>query len=358
MRAKISLSSRGKTDYAGNSQKIDFLYLYNGNEESSGKPQKNSDYNSLLDVGNGVIFMNYEDAGPNEFGVPTGVSTTESANFATITIYKREVWDDGEETIWHPVVVNGNPPRFTDYNVAAGRNYEYTVYPVRGNDAIRVVQRGISVKWQYWSITELHPQQDNPLKFTAAPEDVWLFKYNVEPGTQTQNLLKNKQENLTAFPKITQGPSNYLSGDVSCLLGSEMIPYEFLKESNTKLVNVDYDGVNRVEFKPEYKTVGGYTERLRYGVQLTSNQKVDMLNAWRKVCYSGNPKLLKDMKGQRFIIQIVSASNTPNNNWRGIPDSLQFSWVQIADADDYMITNDYAAGANPKTEESAAAKTK
>jgi hypothetical protein len=50
------------------------------------------------------------------------------------------------------------------------------------------------------------------------------------------------------------------------------------------------------------KTEGGYIEKMPFSDQLTSNQKVDMLEAWRKICYSGNPKLLKDSKGQKFLI--------------------------------------------------------
>jgi hypothetical protein len=45
------------------------------------------------------------------------------------------------------------------------------------------------------------------------------------------------------------------------------------------------------------RVVGGYTESFPFSEQLTSNQKVDMLEKWREICYSGNPKLLKDAKG-------------------------------------------------------------
>jgi hypothetical protein len=84
---------------------------------------------------------------------------------------------------------------------------------------------------------------------------------------------------------------------------------------------------------------GGYIERLPFNKHLTSNESIDMLNAWRKVCYSGNPKLLKDNKGQKFLIQITSSSNTPSaSTGQCIPDKIDFSWVEIGSADNIVVT--------------------
>ena len=87
------------------------------------------------------------------------------------------------------------------------------------------------------------------------------------------------------------------------------------------------------------KVRGGYTERLPFSSRLSSNQQIDMLEAWRKVCYSGNPKLLKDNKGQKFLIQIVSASNTPSLDNEGrMPETINFSWVEIGSAKNITVT--------------------
>jgi hypothetical protein len=39
----------------------------------------------------------------------------------------------------------------------------------------------VSTKWDYWSLTELHPTDDK-YTFEASYEDVWLFKYNHTPS--------------------------------------------------------------------------------------------------------------------------------------------------------------------------------
>lgn len=84
---------------------------------------------------------------------------------------------------------------------------------------------------------------------------------------------------------------------------------------------------------------GGYIEKLPFTEQLTSNESVDMLEAWRKICYSGNPKLLKDNKGQKFLVQITSSSNTPAlSTTRHIPDKIDFSWVEIGPTNNITVT--------------------
>jgi len=85
-------------------------------------------------------------------------------------------------------------------------------------------------------------------------------------------LTKNEVQTLGQFSRISHGKTNNISGEVSCLLGSEIIPMS--------------------------KT--GYIERLaqsRY-TPLSTNEKIKMLQQWRNIVYSKNPKLLRDIKGQ------------------------------------------------------------
>ena len=62
-----------------------------------------------------------------------------------------------------------------------------------------------------------------------------------------------------------------------------------------------------------------------------------MLNQWRKMAYSRNPKLLKDNKGQSWIVQIFSSSNTPYSHYVNQPDKISFSWKQINTTDKSII---------------------
>lgn len=334
MNLKFSFSPRSSQG-GGAQQQIGFFYAY-GALVGDGAPQKNNSYSSLLNEGNGILFLNYNIEG--DYKSPVGVSISSSKSYAKMSIYKREIWDGGGEQITKPVVIEGGSAVFYDFNISNGRTYEYTILP-SSQQINTVVKQAIKTNWGFWSITELHPVSGESGKYTASAEDVWIFKYNVEPGEQTQNIYKTKQDNLFYYPRFSVGAPNYVSGNISCLLGSEILPYNFVSTSSEPVYSPDY--TLAWEEKPNPHVEGGYVEKLRYAARLTSNQKIDMLNAWRKISYSPNPKLLKDMKGQKFLVQITESSNTPNQNWKSIPDVISFSWTQIGDADEITVTNDY-----------------
>ena len=178
---------------------------------------------------------------------------------------------------------------FRDFNISNGRTYQYILYPVIGGDRLVREEVIVHTGWQAWSITELHPVDNSGKKFYAGSDDVWLFNLNLESGAQAQNLSRNEQQTLGTFPRYSQGRRNYVSGDISCLLGSQVIPASYAKKKMSESGQT------------------GYVERLLFDLNPTSNEKIDMLKAWRKVVYSNNPKLLKDRAGQSFLIKIAHA---------------------------------------------------
>ena len=72
-----------------------------------------------------------------------------------------------------------------------------------------------------------------------------------------------------------------------------------------------------------------------------------MLRKWREIAFSPNPKLLKDIKGQSWIVQVISNNNTPQNFYKNQPDTISFSWKQIDDVDNIVITGDGLASPVP-----------
>ena len=224
---------------------------------------------------------------------------------------------------WEPVIINYSEKSFRDFNIKNGYSYEYILYtqinniPINqyGIKDINAGHRSVSgdiftPSWHFWSLTELIPTEtiDRTLpivqnQFKANLNNIWVFKYNAEYGQQAQNFSKNEIETLGRYSKVGFGTKNYISGDISCLLGSEIIPYTSL----------------------------GYIERLQNGVYrpLSTNEKIRMLEQWRNMAFSKNPKLLKDNKGQSWIVQIFSSSNTPYSKFIDQPDTINFSWKEI-----------------------------
>lgn len=362
MKIKVRLNAKNDNlaSVDGRGQTVDFLYLFNGNKQQGQEPTQ-IDYTTLYDTreeNDGVFFMNYSKNAKGNIGQelksPTGIGLFKVSRYNEVSIYKREVWDyelnntggitvTGGEALYHPVIVRGTDVEYYDYNIANGRTYEYVAYPYGYSDAggaesqITAQYAYIKTRWNFWSVTELHPDPSDPKHYTASPSDVWLFKYNMQPGEQTYNMKKTQQENLSRYPKVSVGTPNYVGSTITCLLGSEFVSYDLRRSEKYPFYENNSWYVGEKNFSG-----GGYVEQLRYSQRLTSNQKCDMLNAWRKVCSSGNPKLIKDIKGQKFLAQIISASNTPNQNVAYIPDSVTFQWIEIGDADAVTITSEYS----------------
>lgn len=342
--------------------------------DEKGIPQKISDVASVInDADNAqsiISLMNFTKSDD-----PKACSTEGIANIPTnlyyMSIYKKEIWFDRnlqkgfEEPLWRPVILRSSQWAFRDFNIGNNREYKYVFRPVRreSNDGFTEFEGQtfiVKTKWMGWSITELH-ETDEVGVYTASPKDVWKFRYNVSSGQQTQNISKTQQDTLSRFPIFSHGVKNAISGNVSCLLGRELM--------NADYSNIHYeyyygdvvgsDGIARKEWqwgatRGDTINLGGYRESLnRYSgscgsreyrsanglgfVDLTSNEAVDMLNKWREVCYSGNPKLLRDEKGQCFIVQISNPNNTTNETWQRRPETISFDWVEIADARDVRV---------------------
>lgn len=339
------------------SNKVDFFYGYGEYQLNSDPPTPESvpteksytqtdTYIGLISEERPLLIgMNYTEApeiNGQTIGPAVGVSKGETTTFQNVTVYKREIWEGGGESISHPVAIQSTASAFADYNVANNRLYEYTVYPEFAEEEGATMQESVSTHWQDWSLTELHPVSGKKDQYTASNSDVWIFKYNVEPSEQTQNISKTQQDNLTAYPKFSHGLKNNISSSVTALLGSEMAPYDFLTTRREYVKETDSLGNETWSWQtvrvPGYAD-GGYTERLPFSPRLTSNQKIDMLNAWRSVAYSGNPKLIKDRKGQKFLVQITGSSNTTQDTWSKQPDTITFSWVEIGSLDGVTITS-------------------
>ena len=367
---KIGISSGQKPqDFGKPSRKSRVSYLYAYNKDESSLSNRNfpaifskKKYSEIMQDKDFLFALNYtsnEEVGGLPIPPPDGIVSKELKTFPKRSIYKREVWRDNNnqvhyEKILHPVVLQNNVSRVIDYNVTTNRNYEYIIYLTdqNGNKTIqREIHFPITTKWDYWSISELHKTNEQNV-YTTSENETWLFKFNVEPGEQQQNISKSQQDTLGKYPAFSYGKKNYTTSSVSCLLGSEMLPFDFLT-TNYVLVRNEDGSVSWGLTQDTSEVYGGYTEsRWKklldqcgmdervvniFDTKITSNDSVDMLNEWKKICNSENPKLYKNSKGQSFIIQITEFSNSINESWDKQPITVNFSWTEIADTSNARI---------------------
>lgn len=385
MKIKFSIGPGEKSGVEGQTINSNFFYIStteNGIANSDGivnnptnPPQKiapenvesvlRNNLNTVLGLFN---FENVFDSEDNQIATAAaqGVSSI-SQSLYSISVYKKEIWYDREtnmpmeQDVWAPVALEETSSVIRDFNVGNNRRYKYVFRLVEKTAGSTYEYSSgtivpIKTNWQGWSIVELH-ETDDPKVFTASPKDVWKFKYNISTGAQTQNISKTQQDTLSRYPIFSHGVKNAVSGNVTCLLGREMINADYTNKEWVYKQDTSTSEPSFIwaEINGSFKNLGGYRERLGrvqsfcgtnpdylsasvLGFRnLTSNEAVDMLDKWRDVCYSGNPKLLKDQKGQTFIIQITDPSNTTNESWEKMPEEISFSWIEIADAKDCRI---------------------
>lgn len=358
-RVKVKFSGVGTSMYHDGKMSVDYTYLLqNINEDQQNYLKTHpeilpadllSRYNNQVVIGCSYQNDSQVEEGQQGLGFTPerGINTIVKNETDPVSIYKREYqeyertagYDENGKDIkeketylgsWEPVVINNTVPIVNDYNVKSDYSYQYIMYPVNATDWQVFANKEdndedngsfygdpIQTQWDFWTLCELIPQKldiDAPIVKKAYKVDtsnIWMFKYNLETGAQTQNINKNEVQTLGQFSRISHGKNNNISGEVSCLLGSEIIPY----------------------------MADNYIERLRksWVAPLSTNERTKMLQQWRKIVYSKNPKLLRDIKGQAWIVSILSGSNTPHNFYRNQPDNISFSWKQIEDINNVII---------------------
>ena len=331
---KIALPNYGK-------QKVGFINILGVFAKNAGTATP-IEYNTYRDQRQNIIaLLNYVEATDpfvihNKQGLGfLNISTTEQG----IDVFKQEIDKDGNAlTSLELVAKNLRSYKFRDYNVSNHRHYRYFIYlspteqppteqppteqpPTEQKDKKIIYKTSFDIytDWQQWRITELHPTDESMKTFTANPEDVWLFNLNIDSGAQAQNVSFNEVQTLGVYPRISQGKGNYVSGSVSCLLGSDVISVGEALKRGLSLSDA------------------GYLEMRKYSSSITSNQRVDMLKAWRKLVASKNPKLLKDREGQSFLVSLSNSTNKPMDAARLQPNTINFNWTQIGTLDGVTI---------------------
>lgn len=339
------------TVYADKGQSVNFFNVLENKDESfSTKPTEMS-YDDNVNIAlRGVALLNFSDFTKAIENLDESGNTSDDFNLIiynsqgyvpvryndemTVSIFRQEVEvekdTEGNVTnvnILTPyVLVATDVKRYhlRDYNISNNRYYRYVIYPTQlkeGNtqSALQKEEFLIENEWAGWSITELHPVDSTMKKFSVSSSDVWVFNLGVETGQQTQHFIRNEQQTLGQFSRYAQGRQNYISGNVSCYLGSQFLPANYVQKNGT------------------WQNIGGYQEKMPFSQKISSNDKVNMLLQWRKVVHSPNPKLLKDRKGQSFLITINESSNQPQDNIKYQPDKISFTWTQIGDTEGIEI---------------------
>lgn len=124
----------------------------------------------------------------------------------------------------------------------------------------------------------------------------WLFEIGLNDPTLNFNLSNNLHTSYVNYPSVSRMGSDYVSGNFSADLA--------------------YIGCPNNEFI----------------------DNISMIRAWRRFIKKYDAYLLKDLKGNVFVIQIT---DIPTLGWQEQnpmrPTSVSFNWVEVEDADKIQV---------------------
>lgn len=184
-----------------------------------------------------------------------------------------------------------------DYNVRNQQKYQYYVFKENDETISKaLLSNDIETCWWDYAILGLTPEEPENNVYKVNQNDIWLFTSNVSSDQTSQNFAKTTYKNLTQFPQVSIGKSNYATGSFSGLIG--------------------------------HVTNSGYEENAQ------------LVEKWNDFCANSQLKLFKDRKGHKYIVDITSTSANVADETREQATTVSVGWTQIADSENYIVIGD------------------
>lgn len=212
----------------------------------------------------------------------------------TFSIYRCE--NDSPEIV--PIyTTSAGQLSIVDYNVRNQQKYQYYVFK-ENDEAISkaLLSNEINTCWWDYAVIGLTPENVEENIYKVNKDDVWLFRSNVSSDQTSQNFAKTTYQNLTKFPQVSIGKSNYATGSFSGLIG--------------QVTNKGYE------------------------------ESPLLLEKWNDFCANSQLKLFKDRKGHKYIVDITSTSSSVADETREQATTVSVNWTQVSDSEDYVIIGD------------------
>lgn len=201
-------------------------------------------------------------------------------------IYKQE---DGNTTLTYVATVPSTQTSILDYNVKNNTNYRYQVFaetPSFLSQPLITSDYAIT-NWWNWSLIGLETTDTDNFYYVDT-DNVWKFDTELSSDALTQNVDRNTFENFTQFPKVTLSAKNYISGGITAYIN-----------------NVDN---------------GKYTDT------------VAMENDFDTFINNGEIKLLRDRKGNAWMVETMSNEFTTIDKSPEQIIQISFKFTQIGDS--------------------------
>lgn len=224
---------------------------------------------------------------------------------------------------------------FIDYGVYNNEYYDYVVILKQkdlttdshlGNMEYTYSESRCKTSFNGWILVDI--EKDDNFNSYYVSDQVWNFKYNLESQDLTQNTSVSKWDTLGKYANVYIGQKNYISSGLTCLLGDVGTYYTY--NGDTFKENFGY-------FEQPYESVNYDDIHNIISNEILTNN-IDKYLSWKTFNNNGNPKLLKDYKGNMWIVQIMENPTVKNaDNSQEQVYTISFNWVEIMDWRKYPI---------------------
>lgn len=246
---------------------------------------------------------------------------------ARFTIYKKTPFQEFYDFV---CVLDNGEYKFTDFNVVNNQFYhylaaieqstssgpEFLIYQNTEEDGSLTY---LKTNWNQWSICDIEESTEDNIYIQSG--NVWNLGINIDGENLTQNLGVSNYDSLGRYPKFSISQKNYSSSNFSGLLGN-------IKEI------VEYNSPNDIIGEKKYC----YTERSNFdSFYYRENEKME---EWGRFCSNGKLKLLKDLKGNAWVVAIQSnPSKSINIQSNFMQTTISFDWIEALDISKISIIN-------------------
>lgn len=297
---------------------------------------------------------------------------------ATITIYRKT---PDQKYLEFVCFLPEGAVSFYDYNIKNNIYYHYVAaipVPVRGSNGQMSMEYKMyenkniltdqliyhHAYWKTWSLTNIVESStvENTYEQTGY---TWNLMLNIDSENVTKNTSVTSWDTLGRYPKLSIGKKNYDSATFEGLLGV-VAEYDRITEVTDNNMNVTDVSNN----------VFAYTERFVYQMKIyvkdeetnttypklvyvdtRTGKELDMTNPedyslvkyatemqklekWKEFVNDGNLKLLKDLKGNSWIVQIMeNPVYDIDNKPHSAPTKISFTWQEVENVDNTAIVN-------------------
>ena len=292
-------------------------------------------------TGNTILWNNFKNTIDCSYFDPVG----EVAN-ATFSIYRKT---PNQKYYDYVCKISDGATKFIDYNITTDNYYHYLAavevttsegleYKLYQNytDETQTELNYLYVQWGDWTICDIEDSTEDGIYFKSG--DMWHLKYNMSDDmTNTMNTGVTMWETLGRYGKYSIGQKNFDSGSISCLLGDIDYYNDYSIKNKFK---IDPKTGKLYESEEQDKIfnqrICGYNEKLnkdsKYG------RHVEKEKAWKSFITNGKLKLLKDYKGNAWIV-MVQANPTYQVDYKSnlMETMVSFEWQEAEDVSKVAI---------------------